>query len=107
MGDTGADSRHLHSFLRRMSVLTTRIYHLRIVLALLLIVLLYSSPGISQRRTINQTLNSYTVVIDSGWNLLSLPFSPDDLDKSFLYPNAISGAYTYRNGCIISRIPDQ
>ena len=41
---------------------------------------------------------STTLPVEPDWNLLSLPLSPSNNHKNFLFPSAVSSAFIYQNG---------
>jgi len=70
----------------------------------LLLVLIYVSTSYISSGNVNKGSNgsvtSYTVHVDSGWNLMSLPVEVSNGTKSVLFPTAVSPAFAFQDSYI-------
>jgi hypothetical protein len=51
--------------------------------------------------TIIEEPQNISLAVDSGWNMLSLPFKPTDPRKQNIFPDAQSNAFTFTDGYLI------
>jgi photosystem II stability/assembly factor-like uncharacterized protein len=62
----------------------------------------FSPPSTLQANNTPVTENDTVIlVVQAGWNLISLPVEVSDPRKSVLFPTAISDAYTYENSYVV------
>ncbi len=60
-----------------------------------------SSTGSPANYDVNNnpfTIYAFQFDVFTGWNLISVPILSEDMSKSSLFPNSVSGAYGYNNG---------
>jgi uncharacterized protein (TIGR02145 family) len=74
-------------------------YRIKNLFLLLLSFALFFHLGNAQPLTggVNRILSIDTMIVEAGWNLLSLPLVVTDGVKSSLFPSAASDAFLYRN----------
>ena len=72
-----------------------KIQAVRLIISVFLPVVLSSAALARQNQSEQSYSNSLTIVVGSGWNLLSLPLTVPDNSVSVLFPQAISRAFLY------------